>query len=138
MKVAAGDPKRRYGLFWLAVVLLLSGMVVNLIYLNDFLLRSVGLLLLLVGVFLVRASNVHGLMGVRVTSDSQVSSQVRKRPGPLVWVVSAASAAGLVIFYMCMLQADRAGGHEVWPVYAFGACALVAAVAWGYLVAKFF
>jgi hypothetical protein len=137
MTLAQGDKKRRYGLFWPAVVLLLSGVVVNLTYFNDFVLRSLGLLMLCVGVFLIRASNVRGLMGTRVTNQSYAKSQVSKRPGPLAWTVSGASAVGMVVFYIFMSQANRAGGHEVWPVYAFGGCAFVATLAFGYLVAKF-
>ena len=137
MTLAQGDEKRRYGLFWFAIVLLLSGVVVNLIYFHDFLLRSMGLLLLCVGVFLIRASNVRGLMGMRVTNQTHVKAQVSKRPGPLAWSVSGASAAGMVVFYILMLRANGAGGHEVWPVYAFGVCAFVATLAFGYLVAKF-
>lgn len=137
MTLAQGNPKRRYGLFWLAVIALLSGVVVNLICFNYFILRSLGLLLLCIGVFLIRASNVRGLMGMRVTDQPYVKTQVSKRPGALAWAVSGASAAGLVIFYIFMLRENRAGGHEVWPVYAFGVCAFVATLAFGYLVAKF-
>lgn len=133
-----GNPNRRYTLFFFGIILLLSGVVVNLIYLNSFLLRTIGLLLLVIGVLLIRASNVRGLMGIRATNTSCIALRTHKRPGPLAWTVSVVSVAGLVIFYICMLRADHAGGHAVWPVYAFGACGIVATIACGYLAAKFF
>lgn len=138
MKTTQEAPKRSYSLFWLALVMLLSGVTVNLIYFTDFMLRSLGLLLLLVGVILIRASNVRGLMGVRVTSDAYASSRVSKRPRPFAWIVSGISVGGSIVFYICMLQSQRAGGYEVWPVYAFGLCAFVATLACGYLFAKLF
>lgn len=133
-----GNPNRRYGLFFLGIILLLSGAAANLIYLNSFPLRSIGLLLLIIGVLLIRASNIRGLMGIRAASTSHVALQTHKRPGPLAWTVSLVSVAGLVIFYICMLRDDSAGGHAVWPVYAFGVCGVVATIACGYLAAKFF
>ena len=125
-------------MFWLGIVLLLSGVVVNFIYQNDFLLRSVGLLLLVVGVLVMRASNVRGLMGLRDNNDSYATSRGSNRPGPLAWAASLASVAGLVISYILMFQDDRAGGHEVWTVYAVGICGFVAALTCSYLVTKFF
>jgi hypothetical protein len=137
-EMTLAESKKRYVLFLVAIVLLLSGVAVNIIYLNDFLLRSVGLTLVLVGVGLIKASNVLGLIGLRATNDSFATTVERKGPGPLAWAVAIASAAGLVVLYLCMLQSDRAGGHDVWPVYAFGLCAFVATLAVGYFAAKWF
>jgi hypothetical protein len=132
------ESKKRYVLFLVAIVLLLSGVVVNIIYLDDFLLRSVGLVLVLVGMGLIKASNVRGLMRLRATNDSFATTIERKAPGPLAWAVAITSAGGLVVFYLCMLQSDRAGGHDVWPVYAFGLCAFVATLTVGYFAARWF
>jgi len=130
--------KSCYGRFWLGLLVLLLGVLVNLLYINSFFLRNVGLALLLGGMLLIRASNVRDLLDTRATNDPQATPREGKRISLAAWVVSGASMAGLIVFYSLMLRADRAGGHDVWPVYAFGICGFVATLALGYLFSKFF
>lgn len=130
-------PKKRYGLFALAVTLLLSGVVVNIIYFNDFPRRSLGLLMCVVGALLIRISNVRSLKGARITNRPNLNPRVHKRLGRLAWVLSVASAMAIGIFYIYLRKDALAGGHEVWPAYAFAVSALIAAVVWGYVVSKF-
>ena len=130
-------PKKRYGLFVLAVTLLLSGVVVNVIYFKDFPIRSLGLLMCVVGVLLIRVSNVRGLKGTRIANGPNLNPGARKRPGRLAWVLSAASVIAIGISYIYLRKDALAGGHEVWPAYAFAGSALIAAAVWGYVVSKF-
>jgi hypothetical protein len=132
------DPKNRYGKFVVAVVLLLLGLVVNIRYFNNFPLRSLGLLLLVVGAFLMKTSNIHGMKAVNSSSGLHLISPTRNRPGPLAWTASLSSVVALVISYIFLCQDANAGGHEAWPAYAFAGSALYGAIAWGYVVSKFF
>jgi hypothetical protein len=131
-----GEPKKSYGLFALAIVLLISGLVVNVVYFKDFPLRSLGLLIFVGGVFLVKASNVRSLKEGRFTVSQNVSPVKHKRPGALAWALSAACVIAIGLSYVCMRKDALAGGHEAWPAYAFAASAVAAAVVWGYVVAK--
>lgn len=137
MTMARGVPKKRYGLFILAVVLLLSGIVINVIYFNDRPIRSLSLLMLIVGALLVKASNVRGLLGLRSTSTQSLNPEILKRRGRLGWALGVASTASSVIFYFFLRQDELAGGHQVWPAYAFAASGLIGALIWGYVVSKF-
>ena len=131
-----GQPAKRCGLFSLAVVLLLSGFIVNVIYFKDFPIRSLGLLMCVVGALLVKASNVRGVKWARLTNGQNLNPVARKRPGALAWALSVASALGIGISYVFLRRDALAGGHEVWPAYAFAVSALIAAVIWGYVVSK--
>jgi len=131
-----GNPKKNYGLFALAIVLLIAGLVINVVYFRDFPLRSFGLLIFIGGVFLVRLSNVHDIKAGRFTASQTVNASGRKRPGFIAWALSFACAVAIALSYICMRNDALAGGHEAWPAYAFAASAVVAAVVWGYVVAK--
>lgn len=129
-------PKKRYGLFALAIILLLSGVVINVIYFKDFAIRSLGLLMCVVGILLIRVSNIRGLKGMRITNGQNMNPGVRKRPGRLAWALSVVSAIAIGISYIYLREDALAGGHQVWPVYAFAVSVLIAAVVWGYVVSK--
>lgn len=124
-------------MFVLAVVLLLSGGVVNVIYFNNFSIRSVGLLMCVVGALLVKISNVRGVRGLYITDAKKVNLGAPKRPGQLAWALSVAAAVAIGISYIYLRKDALAGGHEVWPAYAFTASVLIAAVVWGYVASKF-
>lgn len=131
-------PEKSYGLFALAIILILSGVVVNVLYFKDFSIRSISLLMVVVGAFLVRASNVRGLLGARLTNNQNLNPRVRKPPGPLAWALCVGSAVGVVISYHFMVEYLHAGGTVVWPVYAFAVCALIGTLSWSYVISKFF
>ena len=132
------DPKKSYGLFTLAIILILSGAAVNVLYFKDFPIRSIGLLMVVAGAFLVRASNVHGLFGARITNTQNLNPMARKPPGVLAWALSVGSAVAIVISYHFMRESLRGGGTVVWPVYAFAVSALIGMVVWSYVISKFF
>lgn len=132
------DPKKNYGLFTLAIVLILSGGVLNVLYFKDFPIRSISLLMVVVGAFLVKASNVRGLLGARITNSQNLNPRARKPPGILAWALSVGSAVALVISYHFMRESLRGGGTVVWPVYAFAVSALIGTVVWSYVISKFF
>jgi len=86
----------------------------------------------------MRPFKAHGPIDTRDSNDTNTSSAKPGRAGVFAWVVSAASLAGLIIFYLCMLQADREGGHVVWPVYGFAGSAFIASLSFGFLFSKYF
>jgi hypothetical protein len=130
------DPKMRYGLFAIAIVCVLSGGVVNFIFINNFVIRSLSLVLLIAGVLLSKSSNIRGIKEGNLSSSQGTSTSERKRPGWLSISLSLASAGAIGMSYIYMRKDVLAGGHEVWPAYAFAVSVLVAAVVWGYVVAK--
>lgn len=131
-----GDPKKNYGLFALAIVLLISGLVINVIYFKDFPLRSFGLLIFVGGLFLVKLSNVRSVKAGGFTVSQTVNPAESKPPGLIAWALSVACAGAIVLSYICMRNDALAGGHEAWPAYAFAGSAVIAAMVWGYVVAK--
>jgi hypothetical protein len=134
--IIQSKPKKSYGLFVLAIVLLISGLVINVVYFKDFPLRSLGLLSFVGGVFLIKASNIRSLKEGRFTVSQSVSPVEQKRPGAVAWVLSVACAVAIGLSYVYMRKDALAGGHEAWPAYAFAGSGVVAAVVWGYVVAK--
>ena len=130
------DPKKSYSLFALAIVCILSGGAVNFIFINNFVIRSLGLVLLVAGVLLAKSSNIRGIKRVYLSSSQGANTSSRKRPGWLSLCLSLASAGAIGMSYIYMRKDALAGGQEGWPAYAFAVSVLVAAVVWGYVVAK--
>lgn len=128
--------KKKHGLFVLGAGCLLLGGFINVAFINSYMIRSLGLALLVAGVFLVKTSGIRGIKGAYISNSEAGNVTSIKRPGWLSLLLSLSSGGAIVISYLCMQKDAIAGGHESWPAYAFAASVLVAAVVWGYVVAK--
>jgi hypothetical protein len=126
----------RYGLFALAIVLLLSGGVIFVIGNNDFVIRSIGIVMFVGGANLVRVSRVGRLKGLPSTTTESLDPEASRRPGRLAWAVGVASAVATGISFIFLYKDALDGYHQIWPVYMFAASSLICALAWSYLVAK--
>lgn len=144
-------PQKQYGKAAFAILSMLSGIVANYFYSNNFMVSSLGLLFFIYGARLLSVTNVRSYKPthrsvsnirnpktVRATSYEDLNPDAYKRPGYKAWIFAAASILAMVISYMCIYQDARTGGHEGWPVYAFAYSAIIAAAAWGYVFSKFF
>jgi hypothetical protein len=125
--------RMRYGLFVLAVLLLVFAAVCISLGSPNFPIRSLGLVAIIASVYLIRISRVH-----HASSLPKVNSVEYGGPSRLLWILSLAlvpllGASGY------LLHIDAAtGGHEVWPVDVFAGVALVCAGVWSALAAKMF
>ncbi len=136
--------KKRYGVFALAVVVILAGIAAMFIWRNDFVLNFVGLLLMVVGVYLVKVSDVRGLRDVvtrgKKHGDSIITNSpypaATNRPSPTMWVVGVILLVATGISYYLLHEDALNGGHEAWPVYLFGAVGVACVVFWSYLLTK--
>lgn len=136
MTASTGTPRKKYGLFILAIVLLVLGAIAIAFYEfagYNFIVNALGLLMILAGVRLVRASNVHS----RTMPTGPARDPNTRRVGPLAWVSGVASLLAVGTSYYLLHRDAVAGGQQVWPVYLFAAAALYCAGAWGYLAVKF-
>lgn len=111
---------------------------------------AIGAVIVFTGVYLMKVSNVHGLIDVltRGGKDDDSASIRRprllstrpapktKRPGPVIWAMGVATLAAVGISYFYLQEAALHNGHQVMPVYVFAAAALICAVVWGVLLAK--
>lgn len=123
--------RRRYGLFVLAVLLLLSGAVAEYLGSNNFPIRVLGLAFLMASVYLVRISRVHHGSSLPKTNSVEYGG-----PSRLLWILSLALVP-LLGASAFLLHIDAVnGGHEVWPVYLFSGVGLVCAGVWGCLAVK--
>jgi hypothetical protein len=129
MTPSGGTSRKRYLLFSLAVLLILAGGAALFLELQNFLIRSVGLVALIGGVQLVRMSRVHA-------SDQPMTFATSKGPGRLVWFVGIALLllCGLCCFFMYIDAVH--GYHTGWPVYMFAGVGLACTVVWCYIIAK--
>lgn len=129
-------PKQRYVLFALALVALLSGCVLTFLDYSGHAKLPWGILLLPVGVALMKASNVRGLMGLFSAARKNDSRQSPKRPGPLAWAVVVVSMLALGISFHYLYKDAVHGYHGIWPVYFFAGSTVLCIVAWGYIISK--
>lgn len=127
---------KKYGLFVLAILLLLLGGVGIYLGSNNYPIRVLGLISIMANVYLVRISRVRNGSSLPDARGQKKNYKIEKGPGLLLWIVSLAlvpllGASGL------LLHIDAVnGGHEAWPVDIFAGVALACAIVWGYLVAK--
>lgn len=143
MSVSYPGGKKRYGLFALAVGMLLIGAVALFLEWNNFarglggfLIWSIGLLMIVSSTYLVKISNVHARSSSVAASDPSKGSRSAKGPGLRMWLLGAASLAALGISYHYLYKDALAGYHQMWPVYAFAGSGLVCAIVLGYLFAR--
>ena len=127
--------KKRYGLFVLALLLLAAGGVGLFLGLHNPMIRSLGLMAVMISAYLVRASRVHNRPVSVVASGQGADFTAANGPGRLLWIVSV-SLVPIVAGAWYLLHLDAVnGGQTAWPVYLFAGVAVVCAVVWGLLAA---
>lgn len=135
------DPDRLkwYALFGLATLLIVCAGVAFYVRPNNFPIRLIGLLLILVSVYLFRKSIIYRRPRVSGsdTEDTHVKA-IKRYPSPLMWVVGVVLlvAWGLSFLYLDMDAID--GYRDVLPVYLFTGVGLACGLFWAYLLAKLF
>ncbi len=128
--------RKRYGIFALAVVLFLSG-VVLLVGGNNLLIRSFSGLMFVISVYLLKISNVHDRAGViAVSGNEKYPEETTNHPSPVMWTVGIGALVVAVGAFLFLYRDALEGYQEIWPVYAFAGVGLVCALIWGYLMAK--
>lgn len=127
---------RRNGLFALGLVVLLSGGVVVALRFNNFMFWSLGFLVCLVGVSVMRISraDIHGRRAMY--SSFNADALVSEHPRRLAWVVGVLSTLALAGSFIALYIDATFGSHWEWPLYAIGVSVFACAVSWGYLAAK--
>lgn len=128
--------RKRYGLFALAVVLFLSG-VVLLVGVNNLLIRSFSGLMFVISVYLFKISNVHDRAGViTVSGNEKYPEATIDRPSPVMWAVGIGALVVGGVSFLFLYRDALEGYQEIWPVYVFAGVGFVCALIWGYLIAK--
>jgi len=130
--------RKRYGLFVLAILLLLLGGVGIYVGSQSYLIRALGLVAIVASVYLVRISHVHDRSGFPEASGQRTDPKIAKSPGRLLWIVSLilVPLLGASLFLLHMDAVN--GGHQAWPADVFAGVGLACAIIWGYLAAKIF
>jgi hypothetical protein len=124
-------PRKRYGLFVLAILVLLSGGVALVMGSNSF--AAVACIL---SVYLVRISNVYTQAASTVISDQGPDSRATKRPRPLMWIFGVALLAAQGISFLSLHRGALGGHQEILPVYIFAGIALACTLFWSYLLSR--
>ena len=127
-----------YVLRAVALAVGLSGIAAIVLGGDSYGLRSLGLVGIVVGLWLVRRSNsyVWAARGQAVGKWSPTRAAMRVEP--LAWIFTASSLAACVVFYLAARVDASHGGKEVWPAYALFAAVLALAVSSGYVAMKLF
>lgn len=128
--------RKRYGLFVLAILLLLLGGAGIYVGSHNYPIRALGLVAIMASTYLVRISRVHDRSGLPDVSGSRIDLKIAKGPGRLLWIVSLALVPLLGAAYFLMHIDFVNGGQVAWPVDVFAGVALACAIVWSYLGAK--
>jgi hypothetical protein len=129
---------KRYGLFVLAILILLLGGVGIYVGSHNYPIRALGLAAVMASAYLVRISHVRDRSDLPEAQGRGKDLKRAKGPGRLLWIISLALVlllgASLFLLYIDAVN----GGHEAWPADVFAGVVLACAVVWGYLAAKIF
>lgn len=125
---------KRYGLFVLAILLLVLGGVGIYFGSHNFPIRALGLTAIVASTYFVRISHVRDRSSLS-HSTGQVIKVKTKGPGRLLWIVSLGLVPLLGGAFVLMHIDFVNGGHDAWPVYVFAGVVLVCAIVWSYLAA---
>jgi len=133
MTDSQSGPGRRYGLYLLAVVLLLVGGAGIIFGSHNFQIRALGSIAILASVRVVQASRRPALPeGFRRIGESTPANDSRRS----LWIASIALvpcfAASLFLLHIDAVN----GAREAWPFYVFGAVGLVSFFVWIRLAIK--
>ena len=133
-----GVRKKRYWLFLLAVGLLLFAGWLLFWASDSYVIRTIGVLIGMVSVYLVRASNVH----TRAAPDTEARSIRRKSQatglGRAMRVTSLVLIPLLGLSFYFLYRDAMHGYEQVWPVYAFAGVAVACAIVWSYEFSRLF
>jgi uncharacterized membrane protein len=114
----------------MAILAIVSGGAIAYVT-SSFTIRSVGMILLIFGVYLGRLAR-----GTAQTDLVTAPTAASNRPGPVLWAVAIAlSLAAAVAFYYLYKDALQ-GYHQTVPVYAFAGIALICGLVWAALLAR--
>ncbi len=132
-----GPQERRPGLFIFAIFLLLLGAVAFFVGFRNYLIRCLGVVVMMASASLVRSSNFHARLPSSIASVQEADLKATNGPGPLAWALGVALIPMLVLSFLLVQSDALHGGHTAWPADLFGAVAVACAVAWGYIASKF-
>jgi hypothetical protein len=123
--------QKRYSLFVLAILLLLSGGAALLAGSHNFAIRSLGLAAVMVSAYLFRIANVH--------TRSAMAGKIRPAtsgPGHLTWIVGFTLLLLAWVSYLLLYIDALHGSHAAWPVYLFAGVGIACVGVWGAIAAK--
>ena len=129
-------PQKRYGLFSLAILLLLLGGAFFFVGSGAFVFRFLGALACIASIYLIRISNVRD-RPFSVVGSVQISGST-PRPGRLTWSIGVLSVLLAGASFLYLYNDALHGYHELLPVYVFAGTAFACALVCSYLVSRFF
>jgi hypothetical protein len=124
-------PRKRYGLFVLAILMGLSGVAVLLMGPKYSAIRFLAGVAFIVSVYLIRVSNVHTRSTLAASSDPAI-----ERPGRLMWFVGAALLVVWGISFLYLYKDALDGYHGISAVYIFAGVAVACILFWSYLASR--
>ena len=130
--------RKSYGLFALAVIMLLGGAALFIEFYKIVLFRSFGLLMCMASVYFIKISHVHSHVGLLTLDGQFADDKATKRPGPIMWTLSGGLLVALGLSFIYLYRDALGGYHKILPVYIFAATIVVCAIVWSYLISKIF
>lgn len=138
MTVPAEVRGRFYTLRAAALAVGLPGIAAIVLGTHSFGLRSLGLVGIVVGLWLVRRSNAYVWRARGQAVPDLSPARAARRVGPLAWTLTGVSLAACGFFYLAVRADLVHGGKQTWPVYALFVAVLALAGTSGYVAMKIF
>lgn len=129
---------KKYAFYVLGFIIGISGLTTALVYFGDFLFRSIGILVILVGAYVVRIAKESNSETITIVPTNSSNPPGVDRPTrQRVWVLFAVSLVASGISFIFMIEDAKAGYEQVWPVYAFALTMTIFALTSGYVASTF-
>ena len=130
------NSRKRYGLFVLAILAFLSGIIFMIFFESKYpLTLGFAGLMFFVSARLVKESNIYATRARR-TDIVLSGSDALKHITPLEWTFGVVSAMATVGSFLYLYIDILNGSHSIWPLYVFAASMLVAIGVWSGLIAR--
>jgi hypothetical protein len=127
---------KKNSLLALAILLLVLGGLVLYMGQHNNAIRPLGIILIMASLYLANKSKAQNTSVSVDTSDPRIRAKPTNRPGPLMWIVSAAMVPLVEVSYLLLRNDAAQGAKEVWPVYLFAGVAVVCGLFWAALVGR--
>lgn len=121
-------------LYILGVAMGLFGIIIGFYYLNNKMARSVGVLMCLIGAYVIRKAKIRSYGQYHEEINKKISKAKNSHLRPIVWVLALISFVACAVFLILMCIGTKTSYHHAWIIYAFAVSGQILLVVVVYII----
>jgi len=132
---AEGKNEKRYGVYAIAITLLVVSAAALVFGGNSFAMRCLGIVACIAAVRFVQISKLRGQPSIHSIGEQGI--ELHRGPPSVMWVIGAALLAAVLVAGFLLYRDAAEGYKDAFPVYAFAASVVLCGGFWGYLLSRY-